>query len=73
MPESGGTLSERAAKESGLRENRTSRLSERAEVGRKPRLSRLYSEEGSVMELERRRNTVQLYREVNRNAGGAFG
>ena len=31
------------------------------------------SEEGSVMELERRRNTVQLYRKVNRNAGGTFG
>jgi hypothetical protein len=29
--------------ESGLRENCTSRLSERAEAGRKPHLSRLYS------------------------------
>ncbi len=47
VPESGGTLSERAAKESGLRENRTSRLSERAEVGLRPRLSRLYTEEAS--------------------------
>ncbi|MGA8293352.1 MAG: hypothetical protein WB820_12770, partial [Rhodoplanes sp.] len=32
--------------ESGLRENCTSRLSERAEAGRKLHLSRLYSEEG---------------------------
>ncbi len=45
VPESGGTPSERAAKESGLREIRTSRLSERANVGRKPRLSRRYTEE----------------------------
>jgi len=32
--------------ESGLRENCTSRLSERAEAGRKLHLSRLYSDEG---------------------------
>jgi hypothetical protein len=31
------------------------------------------SDEGAVMALERRRNTVQLYREVNRASGGAFG
>src|SRR4051794_20214055 len=40
--------------ESGLRENCTSRLSERAEAGRKPHLSRLYRDEGSVMGLDRR-------------------
>ena len=34
-----------SAQESGLRENCTSRLSERAEAGRKLHLSRLYSEE----------------------------
>ena len=31
------------------------------------------SDEGAVMVLERRRNTVQFYRKVNRAAGGAFG
>ena len=31
------------------------------------------SDEGAVMALERRRNTVLLYRKVNRSAGGAFG
>ena len=31
------------------------------------------SDEGAVMALERRRNTVRLYRKVNRHAGGAFG
>ena len=31
------------------------------------------SDEGAVMALERRRNTVQLYRKANRDAGGAFG
>jgi hypothetical protein len=34
-----------STQESGLRENSTSRLSERAEAGRTPHLSRLYSEE----------------------------
>src|SRR5215471_2929925 len=42
------------AQESGLRENCTSRLSERAEAGRTLDLSRLYSDEGPVMGLERR-------------------
>src|SRR2546428_12592499 len=40
--------------ESGLRENCTSRLSERAEAGRKLHLSRLYSKEAGVMPVERR-------------------
>ena len=31
------------------------------------------SDEGAVMALERRRNTVQLYRKDNRDAGGTFG
>jgi hypothetical protein len=31
------------------------------------------SDEGALMALERRRNTVRLYRKVNRHAGGAFG
>ena len=31
------------------------------------------SDEGAVMALERRRNTVRLYRKANRHAGGAFG
>jgi hypothetical protein len=30
-------------------------------------------EEGAVLALERRRDTVQLYRKVNRHAGGTFG
>ena len=34
---------ETTTQESGLRENCTSRLSERAEAGRKPHLSRLYT------------------------------
>src|SRR4051795_6188980 len=37
--------------ESGLRENRTSRLSERTEEGRKPDLLRLYIEIGDVGRL----------------------
>src|SRR4051812_198816 len=48
--------------ESGLRENRTSRLSERTEEGRKPDLLRLYSGEAG----EQRRATV-------RGVGGAKG
>ena len=31
------------------------------------------SDEGAVMALERRRNTVWLYRKANRAAGGALG
>ena len=31
------------------------------------------SDEGAVMALERRRNTVWLYRKANRSAGGALG
>src|SRR5262249_26069954 len=42
------------AQESGLRENCTSRLSERAEAGRTLDLSRLYSKEAGVMPVERR-------------------
>jgi hypothetical protein len=38
---------ETTTQESGLRENCTSRLSERAEAGRKPHLSRLYTDEAS--------------------------
>src|SRR5246127_1635828 len=45
--------------ESGLRENCTSRLSERAEAGRTLHLSRLYSAEGPVMGPERRGCVVQ--------------
>src|SRR4051794_16673139 len=48
--------------ESGLRENRTSRLSERTEEGRQPDLLRLYSGEAD----EQRRATV-------RGVGGAKG
>jgi len=39
--------------EGGLRENCTSCLSERAEAGRKPHLSRLYSREGRSVDAER--------------------
>ena len=45
---------------------------ERTDAGHRDGVARS-SEEGPVMELERRRNTVQLYRKVNRDAGGAFG
>src|SRR3954453_18941197 len=38
---------ETTTQESGLRENRTSRLSERTEEGRKPDLLRLYSNSGA--------------------------
>src|SRR5215217_7492052 len=53
---------ETTTQESGLRENRTSRLSERTEEGRKPDLLRLYSGEAG----EQRRATV-------RGVGGAKG
>src|SRR3954454_2861804 len=53
---------ETITQESGLRENRTSRLSERTEEGRKPDLLRLYSGEAG----EQRRATV-------RGVGGAKG
>src|SRR6266508_3038407 len=44
-----------STEESGLRENCTSRLSERAEAGRKPHLSRLYSWEADEQSgLDRR-------------------
>ena len=46
--------------ESGLRENCTSRLSERAEAGRKLHLSRLYSVENPVMGLERREQVIAV-------------
>src|SRR5215831_15204701 len=54
------------AQESGLRENCTSRLSERAEAGRTLDLSRLYSEEGPVMGPERRGCVVQPWPSANR-------
>ena len=44
---------ETTTQESGLRENCTSRLNERAEAGRKPHLSRLYSDEALVTSVER--------------------
>src|SRR3954465_12713772 len=48
--------------ESGLRENCTSRLSERAEAGRKPHLSRLYIDEvaegDEVMEKRERQEGI---------------
>src|SRR6516162_7790683 len=44
--------------ESGLRENCTSRLSERAEAGRKLHLPRLYSDEAGVMPVERREQVI---------------
>src|SRR3954452_19091334 len=53
---------ETITQESGLRENRTSRLSERTEEGRQPDLLRLYSGEAG----EQRRATV-------RGVGGAKG
>jgi hypothetical protein len=43
-----------------LRENCTSRLSERAEEGRKPDLSRLYSYETGVMLAERRGQVIAV-------------
>src|SRR5215467_14268767 len=46
------------AQESGLRENCTSRLSERAEAGRTLDLSRLYSDEAGVMLVERREQAI---------------
>ena len=46
---------EATTQESGLRENCTSRLSERAEAGRKPHLSRLYTDE--VAEQRRTRGS----------------
>ena len=48
-----------------MRENCTSRLSERAEAGRKPDLSQLYSDEGPVMGLERRGCVVQPRPQAN--------
>src|SRR4051812_35939048 len=57
---------ETTTQESGLRENRTSRLSERTEEGRKPDLLRLYSGEAG----EQRRATV---RATVRGVGGAKG
>src|ERR1700757_834706 len=49
------------AQESGLRENCTSRLSERAEGGRTLDLSRLYSEEAGVMPVERREQAIAIW------------
>ena len=46
--------------ESGLRENCTSRLSERAEAGRKLHLPRLYSDEAGVMPVERRERVIAI-------------
>src|SRR6516164_9280380 len=46
--------------ESGLRENCTSRLSERAEAGRKLHLPRLYSVEAGVMLVERRERVIAI-------------
>jgi len=43
-----------------LRENCTSRLSERAEAGRKLHLSRLYSVEVPVMGMERRAWAIEV-------------
>ena len=51
--------------ESGLRENCTSRLSERAEAGRKLHLPRLYSVEAGVMLVERRGCVVQPWPSAN--------
>ena len=48
------------AQESGLRENCTSRLSERAEAGRKLHLPRLYSDETGVMPVERRERVIAI-------------
>ena len=45
---------------------------ERTDAGHRGGVARS-SDEGAVMALERRRNTVQRYRKVNRIAGGAFG
>src|SRR5947207_5278313 len=57
------------AQESGLRENCTSRLSERAEAGRKPHLSRLYSAEIAVMARERRSGVIRQAWGINRGTG----
>ena len=57
---------ETTTQESGLRENRTSRLSERTEAGRKPDLLRLYRDEGAVMVLDRRGCGVQPWPAANR-------
>ena len=48
-----------------MRENCTSRLSERAKAKRKPHLSRLYSVEGPVMGLERRGCVVRPWSLAN--------
>src|SRR5215472_14841165 len=48
------------AQESGLRENCTSRLSERAEAERTLDLSRLYSDEAGVMPVERRERVIAI-------------
>ncbi len=45
---------------------------ERTDAGHRDGVARS-SDEGAVMALERRRDTVQRYRKVNRSAGGAFG
>jgi hypothetical protein len=57
--------------ESGLRENCTSRLSERAEGGRKPHLPRLYSDE--ACEQSERAHCGGIYRGKRSGAGGAKG
>src|SRR5262249_59826244 len=49
------------AQESGLRENCTSRLSERAEAGRTLDLSRLYRVRGPLMGLERKGCAVRRW------------
>ena len=43
-----------------MRENCTSRLSERAEAGRKLHLSRLYSDEAPVIGVERREQVIEI-------------
>ncbi len=60
-----------AARAAFYPDNRTSRLSERAEVGRKPRFSRLYGDEGSVMGLERRGRGILLWQGGQPVTGGA--
>src|SRR2546430_109779 len=57
--------------ESGLRENCTSRLSERAEAGRTLHLSRLYSYEAG--EQSERAHCGGIYRGKRSGAGGAKG
>src|SRR5215510_10763740 len=59
------------AQESGLRENCTSRLSERAEAGRTLDLSRLYSYEAG--EQSERAHCGGIYRGKRSGAGGAKG